>query len=604
MSIFNELKRRNVFRVGIAYIVMAWLVVQVADVILNNIDAPAWIFQVILLLLGIGFIFAMFFSWAFELTPEGLKRESEVDRTRSITPQTGKKLDRIITGVLVIALAYFMVDKFILSVSREEAAVEAALEQAGAKTGPHTAVPLSNTEPDKSIAVLPFVNMSSDTEQEYFSDGLSEELLNLLAKLPDLKVASRSSSFQFKNEKIDLPEVAKKLNVAYVLEGSVRKSGEQLRITAQLIRADNGFHLWSETYDRSLDNIFIIQDEISAAVVSALEIELLGGAPKAEVVNPEAYALMLKGRYLHAKWGQENFEKAVEAYNKALELQPDYAEAWASLSVTYLNQTQSGYRDPAEGLKLAKAAVERALAINPNLSSAWARLSVIQRSFEWDWQAAQFSIDRAFELDPKSIFVLGAAASLSNSMDQPEQAIAYYRQALLQDPLNLIVLFNLASTYYQMGQFEAAEKGYRRLLELNPEDWGTHTQLALIMLHTGRADQAWQELELEVDPQQQEFGRILALHALGHETEADQRLQDFIQQHESWATTLIASIYAFRNDADQAFTWFEKSVEQHDSILTSIVRDPILSGLHTDPRWSDLLQRIGLPVSSEHDLAE
>jgi hypothetical protein len=223
MSFFNELKRRNVFRVGIAYVVVSWLILQVADVILNNIEAPGWVFHVILLLLGIGFIVVLVFSWVFEMTPEGLKREHEVDRSQSITPQTGKKLDHLITGVLVLALGYFVIDKFVLSAGRDAALVEAALKQAGgrAESGQTAIKPEASTEPDKSIAVLPFVNMSSDEEQEYFSDGLSEELLNLLAKIPELRVAARTSSFSLKGKDMQMSEVGDTLKVANVLEGSV-----------------------------------------------------------------------------------------------------------------------------------------------------------------------------------------------------------------------------------------------------------------------------------------------------------------------------------------------------------------------------------------------
>jgi TolB-like protein/Tfp pilus assembly protein PilF len=451
---------------------------------------------------------------------------------------------------------------------------------------------------DKSIAVLPFVNMSSDPEQEYFSDGLSGELLNLLAKIPDLKVASRSSSFQFKDEKIDLTEVARKLNVAHVLEGSVRKSGDQLRITAQLIRADNGYHMWSETYDRSLDNIFAIQDEISAAVVDALKIKLLGEAPRAEVVDPEAYALMLKGRYLHSKWGQENFEKAIEALQQALEIEPDYAEAWASLSVSYLSQMQSGYRDPGEGRALAKAAVQRALEINPELPNAWARLSLIQHVFEWDWDAAQASMNKALALDPDSLAVLNAAGAMASALGQPEEALRYYQQAERQDPLHLVQLYNLADTQRQLGRTEEAERGFRRLLEINPQDWGSHTQLAIIMLGSGRIEQAWEELAQEVDPQQQEYGRILALYAQGRSAEADKRLQAFSEAHQAWASALIATVHAFRGDADAAFEWLDRAYESRDSLLTSLLRDPLLESVHDDPRWNALLRRLNLPVDS------
>jgi TolB-like protein len=253
-SLFSELKRRNVIRVGLAYIIAAWLLLQVADVVLNNIVAPDWVFQAILLVVVLGFALALIFAWAYELTPEGLKKEKDVDRSESITHVTGRKLDFAIIGVLVLALGYFAYDKFAVSDSDDAASVAQSDE-------------ITETDiPELSIAVLPFVNMSSDPEQEFFSDGISEELLNMLAKFPGLRVAARTSSFQFKGQNQDISKIADTLNVAHVLEGSVRKAGTTLRITAQLIRADTGYHLWSDTYDRELDDIFAVQDEIAGAI--------------------------------------------------------------------------------------------------------------------------------------------------------------------------------------------------------------------------------------------------------------------------------------------------------------------------------------------------
>ena len=591
MSLFNELKRRNVIKVAIAYSVVAWFVLQVADVVLNNITAPGWVFKVLMLFVVIGFPFAVIFAWAFEMTPEGLKRESEVDRSQSITPVTGKKLNMMITGVLVLALGYFAYDKFVLSGDRDAALVEATTLAVSEKP---VSVAQEPIEAEKSIAVLPFLNMSSDAEQEYFSDGLSEELLNLLAKIPELKVASRSSAFQFKGEKFDLQEVAEKLGVAHVLEGSVRKAGNQVRITAQLVKAEDGYHMWSETYDRSLDNIFAIQDEISAAVVAALKIELLGEAPRAKVVDPEAYALWLKGRYVYAKWGKENFEKAIEAFNQALTIDPEYVDAWASLSVAYLTQTTSGYRNRDDGLALARAAVDKALLLNPDLPTVLARLSLIQSIFEWDWQSAEATIQKALALAPADPRVLGAAGNLFSATGPLEESLAYFQRTLKVEPLDLVTLYNIGDVLFRQGHLEEAKTAYRRLLELNPEDWGTHTQLAIILLKQERPDEAWAELELEVDPQQQEIGRMLVLPALGREEEAQQRLDIFIQENQSWAAYPIATIYAWHGDSETAFSWLERAYQQRDSLMATIVFDPLLSSLHGDPRWAELLDRMGL----------
>jgi len=581
--------------------VSSWLLIQVADLVLENIGAPEWVMQTIMLVLALGLPVVVFFSWAYEVTADGIKRESQIDRSQSITHVTGRKLDRSITVVLIVALGYFIWEsRYADSMpqtnpgsNRETTAVAtgkvASNTQIEAETENDTEVV------DKSIAVLPFVNMSSDIEQEYFSDGLAEELLNLLAKVPELKVASRSSAFQFKGEKIDLIEVAHKLNVAHVLEGSVRKSGSQVRITAQLIKAEDGYHMWSQTYDRSLDNIFAIQDEISAAVVSALKIELLNEAPKSEVVNPEAYALWLKGRYVYAKWGKENFELAIEAIKAALVLEPDYVEAWASLSVAYLTQTQSGYRDIDEGIALARDAIDRALAIDPDRPSVLARLASIQNSFDWDWKNAEKTIQKALEKDPSDARVLGAAGSIAGNLGRGEESLAYYQRILDQDPLDLINLYNTADSLHRLGRLEDARAAYGKLLELNPEDWGSHTQVAIILLQQDKPQEAWRELELEVDPQQQEYGRILALPALDRSEEVEQRLAEFIEQNQSWASFLIASIYAWHGNVESAFTWLEQAYQQHSGLISGILMDPTLTALHDGPRWSDLLERMNLP---------
>jgi TolB-like protein len=255
VSFFAELKRRNVFKVGIAYAIVAWLLLQVSDTLVPALHLPEWFNSGVAFVLIIGFPIAIILAWAFEMTPEGLKKEKDVDRSQSMTNVTGQKLNNAIIGVLVLALVYFVVDKFVLDPGRDAAQIATAVQD----SHDQQPEPIEPANSDKSIAVLPFVNMSSDQEQEYFSDGLSEELLNLLAKIPELRVAARTSSFSFKGQSIEIPEIASRLNVDHVLEGSVRKSGNQIRITAQLIQADNGYHLWSETYDRQLDNIFQIQ---------------------------------------------------------------------------------------------------------------------------------------------------------------------------------------------------------------------------------------------------------------------------------------------------------------------------------------------------------
>ncbi len=323
MSFFNELKRRNVFRVGIAYVIGGWLLLQLTDVLSQLLALPEVVGRVIVLLVAIGLPVTLFFAWAFEMTPEGIKKEKDVDRNQSITNVTGQKLNNVIIGVLVVALAYFAVDKFVLAPGNTKPGSDQVSEQAAEQSTNNGKSALTPVEAkNKSIAVLPFVNMSSDQEQEYFSDGLSEELLNLLAKIPELRVAARTSSFSFKGQNIEIPEIATRLKVDHVLEGSVRKSGNQLRITAQLIQADNGYHLWSETYDRQLDNIFQIQDEIATAVVEALRVTLLGEAPTVTETDPEAYQLFLEAQFIAHQISAPTLPLAISLYKRALADRP------------------------------------------------------------------------------------------------------------------------------------------------------------------------------------------------------------------------------------------------------------------------------------------
>ena len=341
LTFFDELKRRNVLRVAGLYVVGAWLIVQVADTVLPMFDATAGLPRVIVIVLAIGFIPALVFAWAFEITPEGLRREKDVDRAESITPHTGKKLDRLIMVVLALALGYFAFDKFVLSPQREAEQVSTARKEGRTEA-------LVESYGEKSIAVLPFVNMSSDPDQEYFSDGISEELLNLLAKVPQLRVISRSSAFSYKGKDVKLAQVAEELNVAHILEGSVRKAGNNVRITAQLIEARSDTHLWSETYDRSLDNIFAVQDEIAGAVVAQLKLKLLGAVPTAKTTDPKAYALYLQARQLHHQYTPEGFQQSIALYRQALAIDPNYAAAWIGLARAYRWQANLGW-SPSRG---------------------------------------------------------------------------------------------------------------------------------------------------------------------------------------------------------------------------------------------------------------
>jgi len=572
MALFEELKRRNVFRVAIAYVVVAWLALQVADVVLNNVEAPAWVFTVIVLVLGIVFPLVLVFAWAFEMTPEGLKREHDVDRTQSITTRTGRKLDLTVIAILTLAVGYFAYDRFI-----------------SADGGP-----APDEFVDRSIAVLPFVNMSSDEEQEYFADGLSEELLNLLAKIPELRVASRSSAFQFKGQRIDISVVAQQLNVAHILEGSVRKDGDRLRITAQLIKADDGFHMWSESYDRELSSVFAIQDEIANAVVDALRVELLGEAPKAAETDPEAYALYLQGRYFYNLGDTQDWTNSVDAYQHALEIDQEYAPAWAGLAVSYTSLADYGVIDPLEGHGLARSAADRAVALDPSLAAAWTSLSVIKSVYDWDWEGAETAIQEALRLEPGNVDAIDQAANVASTLGRLDEAISLSQQAVALDPLGLGPLARHGGNLIAVGRLDEAEAAYRQVLTLDPAYPFTRFGLAVVLMRKNQPAAALREINQESSVVWKTVGLPMALYALGREEEADRALGVLIEEYGGVGAFQIAEAYAFRGDSDAAFEWLERAIVQRDGGIPALLGAQFLNVLHDDPRWEPLLDKVGL----------
>ena len=390
MSLIDELKRRNVFKAGAAYLALGWVVTQVTSTVAPVLHMPEWIASVVVWIGVIGFPFVIMFSWIYELTPEGLKRENQVDRTTSITHVTSRRLDHIIIGLLVLAIGLFAFDRFSPRKAEPVAASDEATTPAIKSAAAPSTAAASPAASDSSIAVLPFVDMSQSKDQEYFSDGLSEELLNLLAQIPQLRVIARTSSFSFKGKEVDVAEIAKTLNVANVLEGSVRKSGDTLRITAQLIRTADSSHLWSETYDRQLTDVFKVQDEIAAAVVAQLKVKLL---PAQQVTNPhrtantEAYNQYLLGNQFFNRNSLEGYHFAVEAYRKAITLDPAYAAAYAGLAYAeiYTSDYAETPEENAAGRQRALAAADKSTALAPDLAEGYAVRAWLRSSITWDW---------------------------------------------------------------------------------------------------------------------------------------------------------------------------------------------------------------------------
>ena len=458
MSLIAELKRRNVIRVGAAYVVASWLVIQVVETIFPVYGLSDAAIRFAITALAVGFIPAVIFAWVFELTPEGLKRGQDVDHSASKSTETGKKLDKAIIVVLVLAVGYFAFDKFILSGSREQAIAEAAREEGRAES-------IIEAFGENSIAVLPFVDMSSDKDQEYMSDGIAEELLNLLTKVPKLRVVSRSSAFFFKYKDIDIPTVAQKLNVAYILEGSVRTAGDQLRITAQLIDATSDSHVWSETYDRQLENVFDIQDEIANAVVDELKVQFLGGDLQSIRFDEEAYRLVLQARYLWYRRAPGDEEQALALYEHALEIDPTSAPAWTGLSVALAAHALDGRIDSEQGFARAHEAAEKALELGPNLADAHIRMAQANlRAKLYDEAVENMRI--AYELDPDSPLVLAVLADQKLREYRVQEALDLYKRAQEVDPMSALWFENtfrpllLVATNEQFGRLEANSRAY------------------------------------------------------------------------------------------------------------------------------------------------
>jgi TolB-like protein len=466
LSFFNELKRRNVFRVGIAYIVVAWLVAQVLQLVFESFETPAWAIKFVLVLLATGFPFALFFAWAFELTPEGLKREHEVDRSKSITAQTGKRLNFMITTVMALALVYFAYDKFVVSAKREAAQVEAATQAGSDQAGGDQEASVSETA--KSIAVLPFVNMSDDPGNEYFSDGISEEILNALAKVKELKVAGRTSSFVFKEQNKDLRQIGEILGVSHILEGSVRKAGDKVRITAQLIKVDDGFHLWSETYDRELTDVFAIQDEIANAILNEMKAALLGG--EATVISStrtdsKAYELYLLARQRMYEREELTLESAAELLDQAIAIDPLYAPAYAQRGIVtlLLSITSYGKIPQEQSMAQARLYLDKAIALDENLAEAWAGLGLYYNGPPSRPFKAIEVLEKALSINPSLIDAANWLVLNYWEVNRATESMALLDSIAERDPLYKPAIGNRVFQMTQMGRSDEARAYLDRL---------------------------------------------------------------------------------------------------------------------------------------------
>jgi len=491
-----------------------------------------------------------------------------------------------------------------------------AVETRGDTHGPHTAfanarhtaAQLRQDTSSPSIAVLPFVNLG-DEENEYFADGLAEELLNVLAKIRGLRVASRTSAFFFKGKDVDLPTVAQKLNVGAVLEGSVRRSGQRVRITAQLIDAASDVHLWSEIYDRTLDDIFAVQSDIANAVVSELRVALLGdraawgttGDVSAEVQaaergrshDPEAYRLYLQGRFYVLRITEADVARGVGFYRQALDRDPTFAIAWAGLARAYHAQAGRGWRPVAEGMEQARAAAQTALELEPELPEGHIALGWVLADYDWDWKSAKTEMDRALALAPGDGDVHRASASLAMQFGRLEEAIALARRAVALDPLSKPAHVVLGDCFMRAGLLDDAIGSLQLALDLAPNAGITHYILSCARLLQGRADDALDEAEREAIPYLRLLCVALAQHTRGDAVASSSALRRLIDEGGSAVSFQIAAAHAWRGEVDAAFAWLERAYRERDPGLGESVAYPLLRALHGDPRWPALMRKMG-----------
>lgn len=589
MSFFNELKRRNVLRVAMAYIVASWLVIQVVETLFPVFGLSDAAIRAVVIVLAVFFVPVLIFAWAYELTPEGLRLDKDVRRDDAMTPRGSKKLDRIIMMVLAMALGFFAFDKFVLGPARDAEIAEKAAQDARADV-------LLGSYGDKSIAVLPFVDMSPDGNQEYMSDGIAEELLNLLAKIPELRVVSRSSAFAFKGKDINIPDVASQLNVAYVLEGSVRLAGNQVRITAQLIDAKSDTHRWSETYDRTLDNIFLIQDEISAEVVEELKITLLGDAPRSQQIDERAYTMALQARYLWNRRAEGDADETLRLYKQVLELAPDYAPAWAGISVAYLDRAANGKMPREEGMRLSRQAAERAYGLDPNLAASQIRMG------QWWGRTGEYAKQRkayetALELEPNNSTALNVMANVYSREGDFERAVALLERAEAVDPLNALVPAQLVNVYVPAGRFEDAENAARRAYDKNGRVSQYLVDIAYIYTSQGRYEDVLALLEDRKGdwPKEGFFLAAIYLHMavayrhVGRLEESAEMAEKLDALDDPYENLFFVMLYALQGDLDTAFEWLEKASKEFPRDF--VEEQPYFSILKSDPRWETVLQQ-------------
>jgi TolB-like protein/Tfp pilus assembly protein PilF len=585
-NFFSELKRRNVVRMAGLYLIGAWLLVQVAGTVLPMFGAPDWLPRSIVILLAIGFIPALIFSWVFELTPEGLKRDEDVRPEQSIAPQTARRMNRMIIAVLVLALGYFAIDKFVLA--------------------PRRAVMPNDTSSAigaKSIAVLPFENLSDDKANAYFAEGVQDEILTRLAKVADLKVISRTSTQHFKSSPDNLPQIAKQLGVINILEGSVQKSNDQVRVNVQLINALTDAHLWADIYDRKLTDLFSVESDIAKTIADTLQAKLTGSErvsiAKTPTANPEAYELYLKGRFFWNKRTAAHLRKSTEYFDQAIEKDPNYALAYAALAQAWLLLPAYNGGAPKDCFPKAESAAKKALALDDNSADAHAALAAVMGLYHFDLAGSIAEYERALQLNPNDATTHHWLANEAlAATGQTEREISEMKRALELDPLSLIINTNVGVAYFHARRFDEAIAQLRKTVEMDPGFYFVHYNLGQALELKGSIPEAIAEYQKAIALNDDPYPLGLLGHlygTLGRKDEAQQILEQLrVARKQRYVQAYcLAAVYLGLGDHNEALNWLDESYRERDGFsLQSIRIDPVLVPLHGDPRFEALAEKI------------
>ena len=577
-----ELQRRGVLRVGVAYVVMTLLLILLHREAASWITLSDWSLPALIVVLISIFPIAMFLAWNYERSPEGFVRTtSQQSWQNPYTASQRKPLTSnfIIVGLILVIIVMYIYPRYLSSKEADD--------------GAGTEV----TFDDKSIAVLPFVDMSPEGDQEYLGDGLAEGILNLLTKIPELNVISWTSAFSFKGQNVNIPTIAQKLGVNHILEGSVQKSGETVRITVQLIEVRSDKHLWSETWDRNISDIFVTQDEIANAVISSLKLTLLKDAiPKTSKTDPEAYALYLQAKHLAEQKSVEGIIKAEEIIKQSLAIDSTYAPSWNLLGrIFYLAANNLGIKPVIMSMEIARTAAQKSLALDNDNVSAYAMLADIALMFDWDFRAADEYIKKAFNLGQGNEEITIVAANFARNFGKFDESIRLYEKAIKMNPVSYGNYSDLRLAYLMAGRLDEAINTMQKALSFNPNAASGHTRLAEILVLQGKFDKALTEAEKETDEGWSWYARSLALSALGRYDEANDFLSRFVDVYPQNGAFQIAIVYSFRGETDKAFEWLELAYEYHDAGLIQILHFPFFRPLHKDPRWNTLLDKMGFP---------